>query len=243
MDVINQQARNELLDRVSSKAVIAVGCGSGMHYVIRALAKLRGDIAGVITTSTWSEHRIRQLGLTPIDSNETDTIDIFVDSAAEVTMGFDLNKGKDSELSRAKYFAHCAKEFICFGSEEACVEQLGDIPVAIEVLPFARSHVVNYFENANIEVQWNTEFSTENGNPLLLVQNGNIQEPAKLEQTLESIPGVLSCSINSIVKPGTMIISTGRQANVLSRPLRKKNKPIVPNNVVNIRSFLNSLAD
>jgi len=243
MEVVNRQAQNELLDRIPSRAIIAIGSGAGMHHVFRSLAKLKGSIAGIISTSTWPEYRILQLGLIPIDSNETKKIDLFVDSAPEISKSFNLNKGKDPELSRGKYFAHCASEFISFGNQETCVEYLGNKPIAIEVLPFARSHVINYFENANIEVQWNSEYCTENGNPLLLVQNGNVPEPKMLEETLESIPGVVACSIYANTIPDTLIVSNGKLATVLTKPPRKKKKAIAPNNVVNIRSFLSTLAD
>jgi hypothetical protein len=75
------------------------------------------------------------------------------------------------------------------------VDVLGRFPLPVEVIPMARSYVARELVKLGGTPVWREGFVTDNGNLILDVQNLQITEPAKLEQQINNIAGVVTVGI------------------------------------------------
>jgi len=213
--ILNQETIEEVINLVPPGATIALGNGPGINQIITALSKIRGAIDGVICSRAWSNARLEKNGLMTLNPNETTEIDLYIDFAPQATKSFNLNVSLDKELLQKKYFANVANQFICITEQKGLVARLGEQPVALEVLPFARSHVARYCTILNMRVHWDSEHVSEFGNPIMLLEDLEINEPAKMEMDLERITGVLACSIFSMDPPDIVIVNNEDSAQVM----------------------------
>ena len=71
------------------------------------------------------------------------------------------------------------------------MNRLGGAPVPVEVLPIARSFVARELVKLGGDPVYRQGFITDNGNYVLDVFNLNLDEPQRMENTINLIPGVL----------------------------------------------------
>ena len=67
-------------------------------------------------------------------------LSLYVDGADEVNAARQMIKGGGGALTREKIIATVAKKFICIADESKQVDLLGAFPIAVEVIPMARSY-------------------------------------------------------------------------------------------------------
>ena len=59
----------------------------------------------------------------------------------------------------------------------------------------ARSYVAREMVKLGVQPAWREGYVTDNGNHILDVHNLEIMKPLELEQTINNIPGVVTCGI------------------------------------------------
>ena len=214
---INQKVLDKVIERIPKNAILALGNGKGTNHIINALDKAKGKIDSIVCSAGWTMRKIRQLGFVALDPNDTNQIDIYIDTASEVTEYCNVNKGVDLEILRHKFFAQFAKEYICCVSATSVVKIMGEFPILVETLPCARSFVSRKLTSRKLINHWTSDFETENGNPFLLIENAEVFEPQKFENSIEKIPGVLACSIVSRHAPDTIFVSRGSDVQVIQK--------------------------
>ncbi len=84
-----------------------------------------------------------------------------------------------------------AKEFICIVDESKLVDELGAFPIAVEVIPMARSAVARALVNLGGSPQYRQGFVTDNGNIILDVFDLSLSRHVHLEDEINLIPGVV----------------------------------------------------
>ncbi|WP_163937939.1 ribose-5-phosphate isomerase RpiA [Paraferrimonas sp. SM1919] len=185
-------AAEAALEFVKKDSIVGVGTGSTVNYFIDALASMKNDIEGAVSSSEASTERLKAHGIEVFDLNSVFDLDIYVDGADEINHHMAMIKGGGAALTREKIVAAVAKKFICIADDTKLVDILGDFPLPVEVIPMARSYVAREIVKLGGDPVYREGCITDNGNIILDVYNLEIMEPKKLEQQLNQIVGVVT---------------------------------------------------
>jgi ribose 5-phosphate isomerase A len=194
-EALKKLAAKAALDYVKHESVIGVGSGSTVHYFIDELKSIKGKIETTVASSIETEKRLRALGIPVSDLNSVGEVPIYVDGADEINAAKQMIKGGGGALTREKIVAAAAKKFICIADQTKQVDLLGAFPVAIEVIPMARSYVAREMIKLGGDPVYRQGFVTDNGNVILDVHNLKILEPIAWEEKINNIAGVVSNGI------------------------------------------------
>jgi len=204
-DDLKRQAALAALEYIKPGMIVGVGTGSTVNHFIDGLATIKHQIEGAVSSSNASTERLRKHGITVFNLNEVSEIPVYVDGADEANQYLQLIKGGGGALTREKIIAHLAKKFVCIADESKLVPMLGKFPLPIEVIPMARSMIARELVKLGGNPVYRDDFVTDNGNQILDVHNLEIMEPAKLEATLNNIPGIVTVGIFAI-RPADVLI-------------------------------------
>lgn len=97
------------LDYVTPGTIVGVGTGSTAAHFIDALGSIKGQIEGAVSSSDASTAKLKSLGIHVFDSNEVDSLDVYVDGADEINGFMQMIKGGGAALTREKIIAAIAK--------------------------------------------------------------------------------------------------------------------------------------
>jgi ribose 5-phosphate isomerase A len=180
------------IDRLPrGELVIGIGTGSTVNYFIDALPLVKGRIKALVSSSKATTRRLLALQLPVDDPNQFSQLDFYVDGADEFDPHFQLIKGGGGAMTGERIVASMAKKFICIADESKAVKHLGKFPVAVEVLPSARSAVARKILVLGGDPVYREGFVSDWGNPILDVYNLKINEAILLEREFNQIPGVV----------------------------------------------------
>ena len=191
----NQKKRNAAkaaIDYIKNSAVIGVGTGSTVNFFIEELAKNKGHIDGVVSSSVATENLLREHNIPLIALNSVIELPVYIDGADEATKNKHLIKGGGGALTREKIVAAASKQFICIIDDTKLVPLLGNFPLPIEVIPMAQSYVAREITKLGGQPELRQDFITDNGNVILDIHNLNIENPSELENKLNQITGVVT---------------------------------------------------
>ena len=174
---------------------LGVGTGSTVNFFIDALAKMRYDIPGAVSSSNASTERLKKIGIEVLDLNNTGQLSVYVDGADEADNNLHLIKGGGAALTREKIVAAASRKFVCIADESKLVKVLGKFPLPIEVIPMARSYVARELLKLGGSCELRIGVTTDNGNVIIDVRNLEILDPVKLENQINQIPGVVTVGL------------------------------------------------
>lgn len=201
-----QAAAKTALSYISNDMILGVGTGSTVNCLIELLPQVR--LKGAVASSQVTEHKLRQLGIEIFDLNSVGELDLYIDGADEIDAQGNMIKGGGGALTREKIVAAASKTFICMVDDSKTVETLGKFPVAIEVLPQARSYVARQLVNLGGEPVYRTGFVTDYGNVILDTYDLDIANPDEFEQKLNNIVGVVCNGIFAHNRANIMLKAT-----------------------------------
>jgi len=178
--------------------VVGLGTGSTAYFAVVALGervKAGLKIVG-IPTSVKTGDLARQLGIPLTTLDETPQIDITLDGADEVDPRLNLIKGGGGALLREKVIATATKNMVVVVDSSKVVSVLGNFPLPIEVISFARTVVENKIVSLGASPKLRTKtdgspYLTDNGNQILDCSFGQIADPAALALILSDTPGIV----------------------------------------------------
>ncbi|WP_337025612.1 ribose-5-phosphate isomerase RpiA [Pantoea anthophila] len=183
------------LEYVQPGAVVGVGTGSTAAHFIDALATVRHQIEGAVSSSDASTLKLKSLGIPVFDLNEIDLLSVYVDGADEINPQMQMIKGGGAALTREKIVAAVAQTFICIADASKEVDVLGRFPLPIEVIPMARSYVARELVKMGGLPEYRQNVITDNGNIILDVHNLTILDPIALEKSINALPGVVTVGL------------------------------------------------
>ncbi len=201
-----QAAAKTALSYISNDMILGVGTGSTVNCLIELLPQVR--LKGAVASSQVTEHKLRQLGIEIFDLNSVGELDLYIDGADEIDVQGNMIKGGGGALTREKIVAAASKTFICMVDDSKTVETLGKFPVAVEVLPQARSYVARQLVNLGGEPVYRTGFVTDYGNVILDIYDLDITSPDEFEQKLNNIVGVVCNGIFAHNRANIMLKAT-----------------------------------
>jgi ribose 5-phosphate isomerase A len=191
MSELKIKAAKAALAYIKDDMVVGVGSGSTVGFFIKELASIKHKIEACVSSSKATEVLLRAAGIPVIDLNSVYQLPIYIDSADEVMITGAMIKGGGGALTREKIVANVAQEFICIVDDSKLVKHLGAFPIAVEVIPMARSFVARQLVKLGGDPQYREGFLTDNGNIILDVFNFTINTPMALEESINKLPGVV----------------------------------------------------
>lgn len=191
MSELKIKAAKAAIAYIEDDMIIGVGTGSTVNFFIKELAVIKHKIEACVASSKATESLLREAGIPVIDLNSVQDLPIYVDGADEVNERGEMIKGGGGALTREKIVASVATQFICIVDESKIVKRLGEFPVAVEVIPMARSFVARQIVKLGGDPEYREGFVTDNGNIILDVFNWDFSTPVALEDSINVIPGVV----------------------------------------------------
>ncbi len=191
MSELKAKVGKAALEYIEDNMIIGVGSGSTVNCFIKELAQVRHRIDACVASSKMTELLLREIGIPVIDLNAADDVPIYIDGADEVNTRCETIKGGGGALTREKIIATVAKQFICIVDDTKVVTHLGTFPIAVEVIPMARSFVARELVKLGGDPQYREGFVTDNGNIILDVFYRGVDLPNGLEDAINTIVGVV----------------------------------------------------
>jgi|TARA_R110002050_G_scaffold56823_5_gene127757 ribose 5-phosphate isomerase A len=215
-DEMKKAAGWAALQYVKQGTIVGVGTGSTVNHFIDALATMKDDIEGAVSSSEASTKKLIELGIEVFDLNSVDLIDVYVDGADEINDRMDMIKGGGAALTREKIVAAVAKKFICIVDNTKQVPILGDFPLPVEVIPMARSYVARELVKLGGDPVYRQGVVTDNGNVILDVYNMQILDPKVMETKINAIVGVVTNGLFANRGADVLLVGTPDGVNTIT---------------------------
>ena len=215
-DEMKKAAGWAALQYVKQGTIVGVGTGSTVNHFIGALATMKDDIEGAVSSSEASTKKLIELGIEVFDLNSVDLIDVYVDGADEINDRMDMIKGGGAALTREKIVAAVAKKFICIVDNTKQVPILGDFPLPVEVIPMARSYVARELVKLGGDPVYRQGVITDNGNVILDVYNMQILDPKVMETKINAIVGVVTNGLFANRGADVLLVGTPDGVNTIT---------------------------
>jgi len=188
---------------VKSGMVVGLGTGSTVAWTIRRLGeriKEEGLEFLGIPTSFQAESLAIECGIRLTTLNQHPVLDLAIDGADQVDARLYVIKGGGAAHTREKVVACSARRFVIVADQSKYVERLTH-PVPVEALPFALRLVERKLKEIGgkpvlrLGRMKDGPVITDNGNFVLDVNFGVIEEPKSLAAGISAIPGVVEHGI------------------------------------------------
>lgn len=192
--------------------IVGVGSGSTVNKFIAALASVKDQIRGAVSSSLASTERLQALGIQVFDSNEVDRLPVYIDGADEIDQQGHMIKGGGAALTREKIVAALSSQFVCIVDESKLVQTLGKFPLPVEIIPMARRRITQQFEALGGRVQLRLKdgepLVTDNGQIILDVSGLQIADPRAFELEISQWPGVVTVGVFAFQKAQVCLLGT-----------------------------------
>ena len=197
---------------VEAGSIVGVGTGSTVNKFIDALATMKDQIAGAVSSSTASTERLQALGIKVFDATEVDELTVYIDGADEIDYAGNMIKGGGAALTREKIVAAQSRKFVCIADESKYVAMLGSFPVPVEVIPMAAKRIARQFEalggTAVLRLKNGAPLLTDNGQHILDVTGLKIADPLAFESEVNQWPGVVTVGVFAFQKADVCLLGT-----------------------------------
>ncbi|MFT4243390.1 MAG: ribose-5-phosphate isomerase RpiA [Acidovorax sp.] len=200
--------------------IVGVGTGSTVNKFIDALATIKGQIKGAVSSSVASTERLKALGIPVFDANEVESLSVYIDGADEIDGQGHMVKGGGAALTREKIVAALAGRFVCIADESKLVAALGRFPLPVEVIPMAAAHVARRFAamgaQAALRLKHGQPLVTDNGQHILDVKGLTITDPLAFESGVNQWPGVVTVGVFAHQKASVCLLGTSQGVKTLA---------------------------
>lgn len=192
--------------------IVGVGTGSTVNKFIDALAGMKDQIKGAVSSSVASTERLLALGIPVFDANEVTSLSVYVDGADEIDPQGHMVKGGGAALTREKIVAALSQRFVCIADESKWVPVLGRFPLPVEVIPMAAQQIARQFSTlggqAQLRLKDGQPLVTDNGQHILDVTGLQITDPLAFESQVNNWPGVVTVGVFAHQKANVCLLGT-----------------------------------
>ena len=200
--------------------IVGVGTGSTVNKFIDALATMKDQIKGVVSSSEASTVRLKALGIPVFDSNTVDRLAVYIDGADEIDHQGHMVKGGGAALTREKIVAAQSDRFVCIADESKLVDVLGAFPLPVEVIPMSSTRVIRQFEamgaTAVVRQKDGQPLVTDNGQHIVDVKGLKISDPLAFETQVSQWPGVVTVGVFAHQKAQVCLLGTASGVKTLN---------------------------
>ena len=204
VEALKEEAGIAACAYVESGMKVGLGTGSTVKYTILELGRrVREEgleIVGV-PTSLATRDLATEVGITLVDLDELNGLDVVIDGTDEFDPQFQLIKGGGAALLREKVVAQSSASMVVVADERKQVATLGAFPLPIEVTPFSYNTTKRAIEQSlGCEVKMREKdgslLTTDNGNYIADAHTGpTITHPEETERKLLNLAGVVQVGL------------------------------------------------
>ena len=201
-------------------SIVGVGTGSTVNKFIDALASIKGQIRGAVSSSVASTERLQALGIEVFDAADVNELAVYIDGADEIDHAGHMIKGGGAALTREKIVAALARQFVCIADESKLVATLGKFPLPVEIIPMAARYITAQFARrggtAVLRLKGNQPVVTDNGQQILDVTGLQITNPLAFESDVNQWPGVVTVGVFAHQKAQGWLLGAAGGVTVLT---------------------------
>jgi ribose 5-phosphate isomerase A len=192
--------------------IVGVGTGSTVNKFIDALATMKDQIIGAVSSSEASTVRLKALGIPVFDSNAVEALSVYIDGADEIDHHGYMIKGGGAALTREKIVAAQSRQFVCIADESKLVTALGAFPLPVGGDPMAAHRLMRQFAVlggvAKLRMKDGRPLVTDNGQHILDVTGLQITDPLGFESQVNQWPGVVTVGVFAHQKAHVCLLGT-----------------------------------
>ena len=223
--VLSQDALKTLVGQAALRYVVpgdivGVGTGSTVNKFIDALAGIKDQIKGAVSSSVASTARLQALGIEVFDSNQVAELSVYIDGADEIDQQGYMLKGGGAALTREKIVAAQSRQFVCIADDSKLVPVLGKFPLPVEVIPMATERIKRQFAamggQATLRLKDGAPLVTDNGQHILDVTGLQITDPLAFETQVSQWPGVVTVGVFAHQKAKVCLLGTATGVKTLN---------------------------
>ena len=200
--------------------IVGVGTGSTVNKFIDALATMKGQIKGAVSSSVASTERLQALGIPVFDANAVGELSVYIDGADEIDGKGYMIKGGGAALTREKIVAAQSRRFVCIADESKLVQTLGKFPLPVEVIPMATQRLLRQFKalggTATLRLKDGQPLVTDNGQHILDVTGLQISDPLAFESEVNQWPGVVTVGVFAHQRAQVCLLGTASGVKTLT---------------------------
>ncbi len=200
--------------------IVGVGTGSTVNKFIDALASMKDQIQGAVSSSEASTLRLQALGIPVFDCIAAGSLPVYIDGADEIDPQGHMVKGGGAALTREKIVAAQSKKFVCIADESKLVDVLGAFPLPVEVIPMATARVMRQFAamgaTAAVRQKDGQPLVTDNGQHIVDVKGLKITDPVAFETEVSQWPGVVTVGVFALQKAQVCLLGTANGVKTLN---------------------------
>jgi ribose 5-phosphate isomerase A len=194
-------------ENVKKGMILGIGSGSTVVYAVEAIAEInqKNNLnLKCIPTSFQSHQLIIENGLTLVSLDQYPEIDLDIDGADEIDKALNLIKGGGGCLVQEKIIASSSKKLVIIVDYTKKSDYLGENwkkGVPIEIIPLAYIPIMKRLEklggtpNLRMAQAKAGPVVSDNGNFIIDVDFGKIENPKELNLILLQIPGVVDTGL------------------------------------------------
>lgn len=201
-------------------SIVGVGTGSTVNQFIDALAGMKNQIRGAVSSSMASTERLQALGVVVFDAADVDELTVYIDGADEIDPAGYMIKGGGAALTREKIVAAQSRQFVCIADQTKLVTVLGAFAVPVEVIPMAAPRVARQFAAlgglAVLRLKDGAPLITDNGQHILDVSGLSIVDPLGFECQVNQWPGVVTVGVFAHQKAHVCLLGSSNGVKVLT---------------------------
>ena len=200
--------------------IVGVGTGSTVNKFIDALATMKDQVKGAVSSSVASTERLLALGIPVFDSNDVSRLAVYIDGADEIDGQGNMVKGGGAALTREKIVAAQSDRFVCIADESKLVQTLGAFPLPVEVIPMATQRVTAQFAakggKAHVRLKNGKPLVTDNGQHIVDVTGLHIVDPLAFEAEVSQWPGVVTVGVFAFQRAQVCLLGTASGVKTLT---------------------------
>jgi len=200
--------------------VVGVGTGSTVNKFIDALASMKDQIKGAVSSSVASTERLQALGIPVFDATEVQSLSVYIDGADEIDHQGHMVKGGGAALTREKIVAALSKKFVCIADESKLVDTLGAFPLPVEVIPMSSAQIIRQFAAmggvGKVRMKDGQPLVTDNGQHIVDVTGLKITDPVAFEAAVSQWPGVVTVGVFAYQKAQVCLLGTASGVKTLN---------------------------
>lgn len=213
-DELKQAVAWEALKHVVPGTWVGVGTGSTVNHFIDALAGMKGQVLGAVSSSKASTQRLLAHGMAVREANdmtEHDALPVYIDGADEIDGQGCMIKGGGAALTREKIVADLAQRFVCIADASKRVAVLGAFALPVEVVDLAVPQLQRRFAAVfGGRAVLRPGVLTDNGHPILDVHGLQIHDPLAMEVEVNQWPGVLTVGLFARHRASLCLLGTAQ---------------------------------
>lgn len=208
------------LQYVTPGDIVGVGTGSTVNKFIDALAGIKYQIAGAVSSSVASTARLKALGIAVFEANAVGELSVYIDGADEIDAQGFMVKGGGAALTREKIVTAQSRRFVCIADDSKMVKTLGAFPLPVEVIPMATERLRRQFAalggTATVRLKDGLPLVTDNGQHILDVTGLHITDPLGFETTVNQWPGVVTVGVFAHQRAHVCLLGTAHGVKTLT---------------------------